>query len=1212
MENNQLKFEKIFLSGENITNPSKSLEQFLKNIKSEELTSINIYRLNLEQMKVLFYSDIYKRYNEFGLKIKDIIESSLKKEIFFYEKDVDYLKSKNHNSIYKFKLMNMYKIQIDGLQPSDKVIFLFDNYNENIETVKKEIDNGYVVLPEVVSNIKVIRKNKILKLDIFICEKIECNEEAFHPDSCTEYIKELRLETSSSRILFYNWVKIFIKSNLKLNENNIIIYDDILRYKNLFHEDEIFYIREKIKENKANVEKESISRLENTLESLTSYSLDLSADIENLIKKKEYVKAIGRLYSEEKEERSKLKESLFLKLVQLYSRTVNDADERDLRLGIMCEEFICKYEIVPECIYDYIEEFYRKNTLRTDNTQKAIAIVERYYKDNIKAGRFILYNHIHNNFYNFEFFEILIKRYKRYGIKEKLVNRAINTLVRNKNTVITPQKDEFLEILLEVYKNNKDIYILEYILMFSKRANLSVDKQLFKDYIHHYEKYEMISLRSMQIAQHAFKIGVQGIEKYLLATLQYEYINREDADEYYSGINNNWTRLQGRFAKIGYSSKVKIRKNGEEREYIKNIISRNFIRKNFEILVDLYNTLKDIRAKEMIAETCIDNKMFYERILLDYIESNGSRKTEAYKLIIRNKIKNQIDEAFKYCLELYENVEASKFEKEFQDVLFWIRDEDLEKTIILVNMILSNSKIKHNLITRSFRSIIKSCAKYSVENNKTEKVAYIFQKLLEINEVYADNAEKRDTSEIILHYIKIIEDIKKEDYSLILDFYSKSEHKEEIIKILSLKNINVELAKLLIDMKILNENNILKIKVCGFVEKNIDYFVNEEYEEIIEDIISLKKSDKEKILEITSKVKLSDKAQNKILDIVEDQIDKDLNFVFKLLRNIEHYNNKAKSILQLNNDNKLIGRYEVESIEEFKLGEVRLTKDIFNNSEYALLEMDNPLSQLFKNSYESINKTALKSKQGCYIIKSYKKLTELIKDSDTIEKLNILKNLSVFLKNIFTFIKIKEDTSLEEIVILDDVPVPINILDSTIVREPYLLDTDLLNIIVSLGNKLFEDNKAVQKKLIEPIESKISYSVNEFIKQIEYLITSNNQEEKLSIGSFIDSYAILKESKDTVNQMCLEIVKKDISNDEAYYIVQENLQMLIDNQEDNSIKAKLLKYLIVNRINKNMEEEHYKQLLELENELHEQLVNDRQNYSVIKSFIKESTYIVRS
>ena len=880
-----------------------------------------------------------------------------------------------------------------------------------------------------------------------------------------------------------------------------------------------------------------------------------------------------------------LKIDISTQLFNNFVRLLNKKKYYDDNVVINCEKFIIDNYLVSSNMCDYLVEAYSSKGIFTEYTMDAVDIILTYCKEVNIINKIKIGFGLKNIRIDKAFIEAFVNYYS-VAKHDLFMVESVKQICNN--LYIIPV--ELIDICYEVYLESllKEYNVLEKILFSALMKDAIIFKEIVykcgDDYIDYCnERNEYSKERTMILLEMYKEHKVCSIDM-LVEFLKYEMVDKNDElvgvfDNSGKEIVSMYQKNKKMYYKVGFCNSFMVRYENEDKVVDREILNIYFN----SVIIKLYRTSNDIELKRFCCERYIDENLFNEKLLKDYI-SMGSNKSEyllsAYEILLERYFENlssNYDEAKIYVnkyIEIVQRMDGGLYKDYVKNhIISLIENNDLNEAKNILTII-------ERRFLKDYMNIITSILFKSIESKRLNGLMEIFDILLFID---SSQSELKSIQGLFVKYLSNIKLINKKYNEMILAFYKESSdaNKREILNLIL--GSQVENITLLLSLYELKESTRLeKILIDKFNNEEIIYPV-----EVQKKLIYKNKHSLDIILKLSKSV--SEEVHEEIYNITKEYYSKEhKEIITGILKNILKYEKARLAWLKLNQP--IIDIYSLGEIKvSNKYLQMRIGENIFSSDRVLVIKLERDYREKLEKYI--INEDVYLKNIGDYYILDYIDITNELVNMDIGDILTIFQkviniyeewkkeNIYLYNPEIDKFIISRQMLfPLYNLIIRveghilssKDVNNIVNKIGKTITRKDVYEEAVSCNVYIKFFSYLLEH--WIQLKLLDNGIDDILYKKINFICenlfQVDSIITFNDIKiiiskiKKIIINKDIDAlttkekidnfYMFKGEYKDKIFNY---IIENNITNEEA-------IEIIINNINDNCVSKKSLEYLV--------------------------------------------------
>lgn len=857
----------------------------------------------------------------------------------------------------------------------------------------------------------------------------------------------------------------------------------------------------------------------------------------------------------------------------------------DDNVVLSCERFIIDNYVVSSNMCDYLVEAYSSKGIFTEHTIEAVDIIVTYCKEVNIINKIKIGFGLKNIRFDMAFIEAFINYY-RVGKHDLFIVESVKQICNS--VYIIPA--ELIGICYEVYLDTllKEYNILEKILFSALMKDISIFKEVVykcgDDYVDYCnEKNEYSKERTMILLEMYKEHKVCNIDM-LIEFLKYEMIDKNDElvgvfDKLGKEIVSMYQKNKKMYYKVGFCNSFTVRYGNKDKVVDREILSVYFN----SVILKLYRNSKDIQLKRFCCEKYIDDNIFDEKLLKDYINM-GSDKIEyllwAHEILLKKYFENlssNYDEAKIYVnkyIEIVQKIDGSLYKNYVKNhIISLIENNDLNEAKNMVSII-------ERRFLKDYMNVITSILFKSIESKKLDGLMDIFDILLFID---ASQSSFKSIQGLFVKYLSNVNFINKKYNETILAFYKESSNtnKREMLNLILESQLeDVSLLLSLYELK--DSKRLEKILIDNFNNEEVIYPV-----ELQRKLIYKNKHSLDIVLKLSKNV--SEEVYEEIYNISKESYSQEhKEIVTSILKNILKYEKARMAWIKLNQP--IIDIYSLGEIKASnRYLQMRIGENIFSVDRVLVIKIENEYRKRLEKYI--INENAYLKNIGDYYILNYIDIANELVNMDIENILMIFENLIIIHE------KLKKDNiylynpEMGKFIISKQILFP---LDNFIIRgEGHILSSrDINNISNKIGKtitrkEVYEEAVScnvyikffsyvleywTQLKLLDNEIDDILYKKINFIYEnlfsVDYIsnfndiksiiskinkIIMNTDIDELTMKEKIDNFYMFKdEYKDKIFN---DIIEYNITNEYA-------IKIIIDNINDDCVSKKSLEYLI--------------------------------------------------
>lgn len=844
----------------------------------------------------------------------------------------------------------------------------------------------------------------------------------------------------------------------------------------------------------------------------------------------------------------------------------------DIRLGMLCEKFICEDPIILDYGFDFLSNIYKEKGLNTQYTTEVIKIIRTYFNNELLANELLLQNKINICNFNIEFTEAFISYYNIKGCDEFII-KCLDRMIHYEYHLT----EELLKVMYECYSSmGKNNHVLLEEILFNSMKN---SKMLFTrvvnesagDFREYYLKNNIYSKKALILMLEMDNEEQGGIENLIVQMLKQEEINLNNNKECYvhlEGLNgkifvdekvSNEKQLN---LNLGFIGKLYYTIDGESK-VLHRICGKE---RYFEKLLSFYHKVEDKEFREYCFELCINRNIYNEEIYNEYIaiDNRSEYVKKAYEITFRNKGMSSYEEDNGKSIDMLKKyIEHYDIHQNYmitKTLLLRTMDEDVSKAVEIAALIeLKNAKSAKNV----FYSMISK----ALNENKIDHIIYIFISLID------EECTNPENIKLFLRYLEkaqitdniIVEAIKK--------YYTKNSKdiQNMILNQLILKEDTLYKVEILWKLNFISTSNVIIKEIKRICVKNPKW----KYEiDIIENVVFNLKNDIVDMIKLSRNCEKNDKIYEIILKVVEENFNVNNELAIELLYNIREYS-KAKDIMDFIEDG-LIGKYLLKEKYKGNYYNVSNGKDVFKNT--ICEEVVSISQEVFEylDEYQCLNGIKLENIEGHYFLNTLNEKWESILEENSLttvvewfirlvryERKLMEKGISltyldfkntIITENGFVPLKAYEKIDKKKRILIEKNSEYVEEIAKILVRKRSLLnikEASIVQIFMTFIKNIFEkkltligpiNNKEkkkdaeefyyIEKNIIN--NSSIS-TLESLLLELKNMVNEINDIENINILSRINNFDVIGEKKKKETYMY--IIKNDIQTEEAKSII---------------------------------------------------------------------------
>jgi hypothetical protein len=1102
----------------------------------------------------------------------DILINRLKNDFSFAYSEISDLNMLQDSAVLDFlncRLKNIYKLKLNGnpvVSFNSKLILKFADFEEGI-IVHYDSHKEYYLLPEMPKEIYIIYNEIIYKIVNYDCSlyKARVIGDNVYYNSLLNCLREVREESRIFKSLLFSFSKAFSSNVHKyISHQNEFIINYFIKYKDIFKLEDYKLLLTSLITDKR-MDRDIWNSLEGELQ-----LFDSDGKFELEVKDSDEISTIcDRLYRA-KFSKVDIPIERYLDIV----KRANGEQYYDIRLGELCEEFVCNKTVIVDYIFQYLKFCYLKHRLKTRFSPESVRRLAFYYNEDEDTQKIFLRSYVDDEIINKEFLEL----FKRYINSKKVDNRTVEDSIRlilRKNDL----DEEVYKIVLDFYKSNPGDYsVLEELIYRRICKGKKVRGEEYRLLYDFYKKSPVINRRRMIIALRAVKAGVKEYIELVFEYLKYEIFSSAETngniifycseEKYKEKIFNKaaGNRNKNYLLGLGYCRRFYIENSDgevflyERKEFIKST----------DLFLKYYSSDWDEDRKDFAAAVCVEEGIFNETILREQIKNNGQYAMSAYEMIMKNTASLDPEAAAELFKEYCSKFEGKLDSSRVINFIANLNKQDIGVTVDLV------SYMDNTLSTINYGQLCK------IVINKAVGLGYYVNLNYLIHKAINDIGDEGRLAVDVLSYVNNVP--LKGHNRIILELFAKiyasgkanNELKMAIENRIMSTSANYGELDILYRIYSSGRNKVLKDFIVSI---SLDR-IKENSEEINKLIIEKYESQPQLLKGILTDMNMTEGLAEKIYHIL--RLDSN-NYPFMLnhlemLKKIEAHNEEAnktyKKMIDITNT---VHKYYIDKSLEYELGIMYRVHDIYTGDKASLLLVeDNTLLKCLQiyDRNNSRQKPFMKEVEGYVLLqgldlsKSYRDIANI---NEVLRVLSDILSLQVLLKSEGYILP---NLEVKDILMIDDTPFPKYILEvyeymgfvryEEEIKYPIsrkkeyinknaafidLYEKDLVEILVHLAFKLLKDSKVdfkgitkyfdgLKSEEIETIEQLKAY-VDNLIYQVEV-----SEKQKQSLQEGIEYFIILDE--DARKDITSRIVEEDRSSANAFGIVLENYKYCVD------------------------------------------------------------------
>lgn len=1100
------------------------------------------------------------------------LEKILSDKAHFYEKEVQVLGRMKDNYLM-FKTKHIYKLNIDIPinEEEIKVSVSFKNYNikENFSYING-VEN-YYFLPDEISYITVTLNKGIITInkENFNVQEVTSNYERKLYVSAAQYLNiHYNSRKENDRIALFLY---FSNPSFEISKFNSILYISLFNSNKMFKNESYYEIVKRVFNQRFFVgfDNDILHSIESEYLRLGLSPEAVHAFVNNENNLNDGIKLVLKAQQNGIE--------IWIRTMLLLVKKALKNKKFDASLAIACELFIYKHAVINEDISNYLMNCYEELSIHTEYTKKSIEIINTYIKDDAKISKLNLSNLMHENQYNYSFYSELQRVYETAGSDDEIVYEAVCSMLHH-NTINYDKN--FLEMIGELYKKHPNNYVLlrHFVLVSIDSNNL-----IPRDYLN---KLRDFIITSRVINSEVYKImlymldkDVPGIEDYVSELFKYEILHSEDlpvGELFVSSRSMDSLRIfndgtdREFCVKVGYCYDFKV-ENSENQAQL--ILERSKIKKYYNKFIEWFGIVENNEFRSFAGEICVVNNILDIKIL-DYcfLHNEYFWDKAAVMLIVEFALKDK-KKTMNYMKKLIDSLDILPME--LMDAVLKMCHENMVHTAKLI------MTTKNDMSTEKLEYTIRMVALKALNIKDVKALNIILTGCL-------DNLNNQHWLNIYCSYVKILKDVGKVEYNVILKAFGeikKNRMEEEFIKaLLEVNCTSFMFGSLLHQIYKNKEDKRIKELYMNILIEYPENCSGSMVSEIIQYFgYNMDFKNQSKFLSFADLCSKNKSLILSIIDIARKYLQTNTEFSRMLLKTVSGESEDAKLTFDLTSESKQrIQNYSIdEMISSGNFGEVYRAYNLLNNnSAYALKLTDASMHNLFIQYFRSVKPQVIIEDR--YFVFEGIKIVDAVKNSDLKEIIKMAGSLvyleSILFKNNLVIKSFNQD----QFIISEGAVIPLNIIDGEAVNtnnsefmeeKVCTMLTDFILIMLSWPKNKNQQHEPIRKILKTSASIKSINALSILLKDILSCLENNEQTTSFEPKKHIALYSILNEKQK------IRVLEYMIEND-IY------MESLFESILYSNVSASVKLFYLVNYCSEYSN--HYKSIITVINKYHEE------------------------
>lgn len=853
--------------------------------------------------------------------------------------------------------------------------------------------------------------------------------------------------------------------------------------------------------------------------------------------------------------------------LHIFSRALNEKF-LDINLGILCEEFVCRYAIINEDIYKFLEKCYSIYHFNSEYTDTSVKAIELYMKEDINSKRLTIYRLLTDNKFDYKFYSVFMSLYEEKGPEDQLIVDSVNSLVHQEKYYF---EYSYLPIFKTIYERDKNnMILLQEIILKSIDLQIEVSEDYLRTLSDFYIKTRFLSSNVLKVLCCMVKKGfTDGIDLYLISALEYEFIptnvqhegylyyktSLEDKAEVIPLLENSLEQpiLAGYCNQVYYSFKK------DNSDFV--TVERSHLEENMPFFISCYGRIENSQLKRLVGRYCVSTGIFDELILRDYLYSYEKSSVEAGYILIKNLLPYDTEKTAVYLTYVVELIVGLQEAYNLKKLIYHLSKSYLGSVIEMLELV--GKRIKSVYLEELTLEIMERALDIG-DFNKLEAVFKLYYQAL----------NQSRWQKLFVRYVKGVDRVAAENKTLILEFYKDchgAELRNEIKDYISVKNDGqYEFASLLYEFYKIEPEEGFKSLIFPIFLMYPRYCSEEETWFFLKEA-ELLAQNKDKLKKFIWQCPKTKDIIKLVYDLCIEYCESDIDFARKLLRNIRGSSEQAGNLYKMlikKNVRCIHGYIFTEEGDTTEFGGSYKANSIEGAKEALVLKLENRLSEAI-NIYITAEGIASIRKRGDYYL--VENTSAIKENAEAFTLLDSCLQLLILLKMLSQRDLVLEKLKPESVVLVDNKPMLTDLFCAaaqigTEGETDYFLIEQINSLIKHYIYNIKKDIEEMQLKLIsELMEGSKADNVDEYELKMRKLV---DRLASLSLEGFdvrrgIEDFDLLDDGKKDI--IVKYLIENDIFNAKIYnFMIKDkaNLEMKLDyllsNYTESREKAKNL------------------------------------------------------